>query len=673
MSDNNAMRCRNSLASDPDSNRARPLAPVAVLALVACTFACVVRAQPSDADFIAARDAFRAGDTARLEKIAPRLKGHLLEQYVVYWQIRLKLDDADPESVRRFLVRNAGTPLADRLRGEWLKSLAKREQWELFAAEYPLRAGDDNELDCYAIQWKRAREGDGALDDARAYWSSGQDQPESCQTLFAAMLKTQRLTTRDLWSRFRLAHESGNGRLAARLAIELPPAERPSPRELERADRAAAQALATNEFRTTTVSGRELTLYAVDRVARSDAALARESWIKLRDRFPEADRLYGNLLVAYQASRQLLPAANDWYREAEGTPQNAEQRAWRVRAALRARRWADVARAIDAMPEDQALDAAWRYWKARALAAAGENEDATRLYATLAAEPHFYGLMASEALGAAIMPVSEPLPPDAAAQAAFGEREAVQRVIRLTALDLRPEALREWQYVVRGQGDDVLLLAAEVARRNGLYDRSINSADRTQRRHDFSLRYQTPYRDEIADAARDAQLDPAWVYGLARQESRFVANIVSSAGAVGLMQLMPPTAKWVAKQTGRGDFRSLRLEDPGINAQFGTYYLRYVLDRMDGLPVVATAAYNAGPRRAQAWRGTTPVEGAIYAETIPFNETRDYVKKVLANAMFYQAQLGLPYVALRERLGTVTPSGKGVESVPAADHPDDTR
>ena len=139
------------------------------------------------------------------------------------------------------------------------------------------------------------------------------------------------------------------------------------------------------------------------------------------------------------------------------------------------------------------------------------------------------------------------------------------------------------------------------------------------------------------------------------------------------MQLMPPTAKWVARQTGRTDFRTPQLENPEVNAQFGTYYLRYVLDRLDGLPVLATAAYNAGPGRAQAWRGTTPIEGAIYAETIPFNETRDYVKKVLANAMFYQAQLGLPYVALKDRLGTVTPNGRNLAGVPAADHAEDAR
>ena len=660
----------------PEPSRVRFAACKAAATLVAA-FAFSAQAQPSDADFAAARDAFRAGDAARLDRIAPRLKGHLLEPYVEYWQIRLRIDDAASERVREFLERNADMPLADRLRREWLKSLAKRGQWTLFAEEYPRRAGEDTELVCYAIQWKRLNDGDDALAEARPYWFSGQEQPESCQLLFAAMIAHADLTPREIWARFRLAHEAGNPRLAARIAVELPIGERPVARDIERIDRNPQAALNKAEFRLSSPAGRELALYALDRVARTDAATARDAWIRFRARMPEPDRLYGNLLVAYSAARQLLPAASEWYGDAEGAPLTEPQHAWRVRAALRAGDWAGVARAIDAMPSAQSQEVVWRYWKARALSVSGQDEDATRLFGGLATETHFYGFLAAEAIGASVMPVSEPLAPRAEDLAAFGAREAVQRVVKLSALDLRGEAQREWISVVRGFDDDALLLAAWFAQLNGLHDRSINTADRTQRRHDFALRYPTPYRSEIARAAKQYDLDEALVFGLTRQESRFRTDIVSSAGAVGLMQLMPTTAKWVAKQTGRIDYRALTLDDPDVNAQLGAYYLRYVLDRLDGLPVLATAAYNAGPSRAQAWRGATPLEGAIYAETIPFNETRDYVKKVLANAMFYQARLGLPYIALKDRLSIVTPRGSGASpggneatTAPAADAPE---
>jgi soluble lytic murein transglycosylase len=355
----------------------------------------------------------------------------------------------------------------------------------------------------------------------------------------------------------------------------------------------------------------------------------------------------------------LLPAANAWYHEAEGAPFTEAEHAWQVRAALRAGAWADVGAAIDAMPAVQTLDPTWRYWKARALSAGGEGEDATRLFGGLATEHHFYAILAAEALGANITPVSEPLAPDPVALAAFGAREAVQRVVKLSALDLRADAQREWVAIVNGLDDEGLLLAASFAQSHRLYDRAINTADRTRQRHDFGLRYPTPYRTEVEDAARENGLDAAFVYGLMRQESRFVADIVSGAGAVGLMQLMPPTARWVAHKTGRTSVRAPQLEDPELNIQLGAYYLRYVLDKLDGPQALGAAAYNAGPGRAQAWRGSVPLEGAIYVETIPFNETRDYAKKVLANAMFYQARLGLHYVALKDRLGVIAARGSG--------------
>ncbi|HVP87671.1 MAG TPA: transglycosylase SLT domain-containing protein [Casimicrobiaceae bacterium] len=621
-----------------------------------------VRGEPTDADFVAARDAFRAGDAARLERIAPRLNGYLLEAYVEYWRLKLKLDDADPVAVRAFLERYANVPLAERLLAEWLKSLAKRGEWKTFGDFYLKQPSEDVELACYTAQWRWQQEGGEALDDVRGFWFSGQDQPESCRPVFAALIAKGKLTSRDIWARFRLAHEAGNYRLAAKIAGELPTVERPAPRDIERIDRNPRAALMKGDFRLSAPFGRELALYALDRATASDPSAARDAWLNFRSRLPDPDRLYGNLVLAYNAARQLVPSASDWYRDAEGAPMTEAQRAWRVRAALRAGEWSEVANAIDAMPETEAQEPAWRYWKARSLAATGHVEDATRLYGGLATEQHFYGFLAAEALGATVVPQSEPLSPEPAALAAFAARPAVQRVVKLSALDLRSEGHREWLAVVRGLDDDALLLAAVFAQQNDLYDRSINTADRTRQRHDFALRYPTPYQSEIEEAAKRNGLDPALLYGLVRQESRFVADIVSTAGAVGLMQLMAPTARWVAKQTGRSELRTLKLDDPALNVELGSYYLRYVMDRFGGLTALATAAYNAGPGRAESWRGAASLEGAIYVETIPFNETRDYTKKVLANAMFYQTRLGLPYLALRDRLGIITARGAPIET-----------
>jgi soluble lytic murein transglycosylase len=636
------------------------------LALALSIHGGLVLGAPADADFLAARAAFERGDRPRLEALAPKLAGHVLEPYAAYWRISLKLDAATGDEVSAFLTRWPDTPLADRLAVEWLKQLAKRGQWPDFAAAYPPRNGEDVELTCYAIQYRRARDGDGALAAAKPLWLTGQTTPQSCEPLFGALVASGELSSDERRARFRLATEAGNFRLAQSLALDLPPDERITAREFSAVDANPARALAGGEFRWRGRGGRELVLYALERAARTDAAAVRAAWEKQRGRLPEAERLYGNARIAFHGARQLLPQANDWYREAAGASFTEAQRAWRVRAALRALAWPDVLAAIEAMPSSEAQDPAWRYWKARALAALGRADEARAVHAVLAAEFGFYAHLAAEALGRRIEPKSTPLEPDAAALSVFGARPEVRRAVKLAELDLRVESQREWVYVVRGLPDDALLLAADYARRQGMYDRAINTAERTVERHDFALRYLMPFREYFAVAANENAVDEAMLLGLARQESRFAPNIVSSAGAVGLMQLMPATARWVARQLNRTGYRPSQIGDLALNTQFGAFYFKYWLERLERMPALAAAAYNAGPGRAQAWRNGAPLEGAIWVETIPFNETRDYVKKVLANTMFYARELSQPYVPLTVRLGVVPVRGAGGEGAVAA-------
>jgi soluble lytic murein transglycosylase len=311
------------------------------------------------------------------------------------------------------------------------------------------------------------------------------------------------------------------------------------------------------------------------------------------------------------------------------------------------------------MPAPLRDDPAWRYWRGRALDALGQREQAKRLFAELASEYHFYALLAAEALGTSVVPRSDPVTTTDAVLAGLGRRIDVMRAVRLAQLDMRIESAREWAAIVRGFDDEGLLIASEFARRAGLVDRSINLAERTSSRHDFTLRYQAPFRREFEAAAREHDMDVALLFGIARQESRFSPDIVSAAGAQGLMQLMPATARWVAKQLGETGYQASRITDVDLNTRFGAFYFRHCLERLDGHPALAAAAYNAGPGRAHAWRPVQPLEGAAWVETIPFNETRDYVKKVLANATFYTAALGKPAVPLSARLATVAPRQPG--------------
>ncbi len=635
-----------------------------VLALV---FAASAHAQ-TDTDFLAAKAAFEKGDRARLAALAPRLGNHVLAPYPEYWQLKLALEDSSPAAVRGYIDRYPNSPLADRLRADWLKSLARKSLWDRFALDYAAMPGDDTDLACATILFRWQRDGDDAIVAAKPLWFSEKATPDLCEPLFAGLIKRGDISTADRKARFRMAVEAGNLRLAQSIGNELPGGDRIADRDFSAVQNNPQGALGNGAFAWNTGGGRELALLAVERAARADPDAARIAWVKVRDRLPVAERLHGNARVAFYAARQLNPSANAWFREAAGVTQSAEANAWRVRAALRAQAWDDVLLAIDAMPDAQRQETTWRYWRARALAAKGRTEEANALLVALAPEVNFYGQLAAEGLGQRfVVPASAPIVPSAGALSTFGARPEVRRVSKLAELDMRADSLREWQYIVRGLDDEALLLAAEHARRVGLYDRAINTAERTALRHDYSLRYLAPFRTDFDAAAKAHDVDVALLYGIARQESRFIPEIVSSAGAIGLMQLMPGTAKWVAKQTGRADFRGgAQVAQTELNTHFGAYYFKYWLDRLDRMPALAAAAYNAGPGRAQAWRPGTPLEGAIWVETIPFNETRDYVKKVLANAAIYGQSFQTSQEPLTVRLGVVTPRGSGAPGPTAA-------
>jgi soluble lytic murein transglycosylase len=378
----------------------------------------------------------------------------------------------------------------------------------------------------------------------------------------------------------------------------------------------------------------------------------------LGTRLPEEDAKYLWGRLAYEGARRLMPEANRWYALADTASLSDEQLSWKARAALRAGDWQAVRDAIDRMSVSARQDAAWTYWYGRALGAQGVADGARAYFFRISGQPSFYGLLAAEELGG-MAGVPEPyyVPSESEVEAAR-LNPSLARALALYRLDLRPEATREWVFAIRNMEDAQLLAAAELALRAEIFDRAINTADRTTQQHNYKVRYLAPFKEVFAAQARSLGLEEAWVLGLVRQESRFIVDARSSVGARGLMQLMPATARWVAKRSGMSDFSINRVAEVPVNVTLGTSYLKLVLDDL-GHPVLASAAYNAGPGRARRWRDTRPLEGAIYAETIPFNETREYVKKVMANTMYYSQLIGGKLVPLKDRLGQIPAKAAG--------------
>ena len=603
-----------------------------------------------DDDFLAAREAYQAGNAARLETHAQLLQGHLLEPYVAYWQLSLTLGEAAPEEVRAFLTANRGGPLAWQLRGDWLKALARREQWDLFDAELPLHAGADDEIACYALQSRLRASPDEALREARLRLVA-RELPDNCSPALSALAATGALTSDDLWLRIRLALEGGQVTQARRVADWLPKGEAPEPGLLETVASNPAGYLARRNFQLKTRAGREAVMFAAHRLARTSTQQAADHWTKLEPRFSGDERAYVWGMIAYLGAMRHDPEALGWYARA-GTLSDL-QLAWKVRAALRAGSWPDVLAAVNAMSERESAVSAWRYWKARALKGLDRPEEAAALLQPLAGGFNFYGQLAQEELGGTVAVPATAYTPAAEDVRAMGQHISLRRALELYRLNLRTEATQQWIWAIRRFDDRQLLAAAEVARRHEIYDRAIGTADRTVGLHDFGLRYLAPYRETLKTHTSQLALDEAWVYGLIRQESRFIPDAKSSAGASGLMQLMPGTARWVAQKLGLKNWRWSQVTELDTNIGFGTYYLRYVLDALDGQPVLASAAYNAGPSRARAWRPEAAMEGAVFAETIPFTETRLYVKNVMANATYYAHTFGQQVQSLKQRLGVI--------------------
>jgi soluble lytic murein transglycosylase len=640
---------------------------IIIFLLLGPLFASPLWAAPGDAAVIDAQQAFAARKLANLERAARDVPAdHALFPYIEYWRLMLS-GRADDARTADFLARYPGSRLSEDLRADWLKSLGTREAWPLYLAEYPRLVRPDAAHQCYAYRAEWAQGNRSHQREALALWFTGRDLPSACSPLFEQLTGAGLLSQEDVWRRIRLALEAGNPNVAKAVFTALPAAQRPAAALLDRASRDPARLLNAGKLDFSKRGDREIALFAIDQLSKRSSSEAEKALNKHLPRLGPADKGAAWARLATGAARRHEADALAWFKQAGAIAVNDFKREWWARAALRASDWPTVQRAIESMGETTRTQPVWRYWHARALQAAGQRLAANATFLELSREHHYYGQLAQEELGPVAQAPVINIKMGGDDVAAISRQPGIARAQALYGLGLRSEAIQEWNWSIRGFSDAQLLAAAELARSMEWYDRAINTAERTREMHDFDLRFLAPYRELAQKASRENELDEAWVFGLMRQESRFISAASSSVGAAGLMQIMPATARWIAKRLGIQRFHPKEMQDPAKNIQFGAYYLKHVQTTLDGSPVLATAAYNAGPRRAQRWRDSRPMEAAIYIESIPFAETRDYVKKVMSNAMYYAARFGQPSVLLKDRLGTVPPRQTAADSGPGTD------
>lgn len=625
-------------------------------------------ADSPDDIFVQLREASRANDYPKASMLAGRLSDYPIRSYVDYFQIKPRMfdsmglarTDAPDAEIASFIRKYDGEAIADRMRNDYLLVLGKRRDWTQFDAIYPqFVLKDDAQVNCYAMVSRALREEIEGPDKnekielqrqgARLLLEDSKNGVgDGCSLLADTYFSLGRLKPADIWDLVRIAYDANYQTVGKRLARLVLDSNQEA--KLEADADSIAGIVSGNK------NDNEMAALTVVKIARTDPAKAAD----LMDNMPLAARSKGALwgIIGMNAAKKLMPEAAAYYRKVGDVKLWDEAYQWQVRAALRAGEWKQVRHAAERMSAEARKDPTWTYWLGRAYKQEGRKEDAFEQWHRIAEQYNFYGQLANEELGRAI-----PLPPQAApsTEVELAEAEqspAFQRATKFYELNLRFEGNREWNWPLRNMSDRQLLAAATYAKKIGLLDRTVNTADRTREEHDFSLRYLTPYRDVVKRQSNAIGLDEAWAYGIMRQESRFITVARSNVGASGLMQVMPATGRFVAKKIGLVGFDATQLSDINVNVQIGTNYLKMVSDDLQGSQTLASAAYNAGPGRPRQWRSTLQkaVEGAIFAESIPFNETRNYVKNVLANATYYAMLFDGQVSSLKSRLGTVRPA-----------------
>ena len=660
-----------------------------------------------DAGIQAARTAYLQRDKGRLAMLRDGLiaQNHPLAAWADFWYMQLRLIEVGPTEVDQFLARWGDAYVADRFRNDWLLELGRRKDWQTFARIQPyFRMNDDRDVTCLGILARQQlgvpMEGLNDLrDQARQAWWSQKDADFGCDAMAQSFYGARILTQADVWRKLRLSQDFAQPKAVTQSARLLGD---PTAQAVARLMGNAQRFLMTdNAVRPESMSGSSgvaisevvgkkgkkaakpnkhkpakpllppppavpaehvgpLNLLAMLRWASQDpeaaAAALADPGAASRWRLSREDVAWAWASIGRSAAWRLMPQAIGYFERAlvpgeltQGsalwaTTWHPDTLAWMARAALRSAtsgqpaHWLVLDTAIEAMSPDQKTDPTWVYWKARSMMAqapAGPAGDARRqqardLLARIAQPTHFYGLLAMEDLGQRGAP-SRPAKPARDELTQVAAMPGIDRALRLYDLGWRSEGAREWNYTL------------SYGKPGGMTDR------------------------ELMAAAKEVGLDPAYMFGLIRQESRFQISARSNVGASGLMQVMPATADWVARKLGMSDYHGGLITDRDTNLKLGAGYLKLVLDDFGGSAPMAAAAYNAGPGRPRKWRDGPRLEPAVWAENVPFNETRDYVKKVVTNAVIYAHVLQGKPLSIKTRLGPVI--GPRTSSAPPDDLP----
>lgn len=592
--------------------------------------------------FLAADQAIQQGEDVDLPVLMERLDGYSLAPYLVYRDLSMRLEQADAEEVLAFRERYGHLPVTGILERRWLTVAGEQGNWNGFRqVDRGLGGGI---LDCYRLQASRAASGvdDDWLRRARALWSVGRSQPEACNPVFEVLYEREALSETQRWARVEALMRAGNTGVARAIAERLTPSQREWLGHWLAVTANPTDTLARPAFDPTHDKGRAILKDGLQRLARQDQDQATAILATIRDNgwMSEEEAREMQRYIALRAAYDRDAGALALLDALPAAQRDAHVARWQALTALSAQDWRRLRAAILDLPQTQQDDLQWRYWRAVALARTGDRVSAARILHDLSQRRHYYGFLAADLLNRPYAMNHRPAQRDEEGIEALSRRPGLVRAREFFELGYHEAARREWHAALAGSAADTWRDAAHLALDWGWYGRTVHAANRAGLHDALELRFPLAFRDRLVSHSRKAGIDPALAMALIRKESAFDPGAVSRVGALGLMQLMPATARSVADDLGVPVPSNDALLAPEANLRLGQAYLDRMLERFDGSIAAAVAAYNAGPTRTQGWREENAgLNGTLWVENITYGETRDYVKSVMAFRVVFDWRL----------------------------------
>ena len=588
--------------------------------------------------------AIKAGQTTKYKNLASELETYPLYPYLDYTYKIYHLSRQKSEQIQEFINQWPDTPLANQLRQNWLYSLAKRNDWEEFITFHDPEQANDINACFHAYALFKLDQPALAFAEARTLWLVDASQPDECDAIFKVWRDAGLLTDDLAWQRFDMAMNNNATTLATYLLRFIGKADKPLASAYQDARRDPARVLKASLLAENNPKVRQVIGYGIKRLARKDsraALIALQRYAQSHD-FSEQDLqgLYAYVGVRLSRSGDPDGALDRLPVTLTGQTDLLEARA---RLALQQLAWGQALVMINLLEATTQLQPRWQYWKARILAGSislADQQAAKKIFADIARQRNFYGFLAADIIKQPYNYEDAPANVSPEEILALEATPDIQRASELFALRDLTRARREWRFTTRHFSLRERQIAARVSHGWGQYNQAIKAMINAQSWDDLDIRFPLAFQESFINSARVAVISPQWSIAIARQESAFMTDARSGAGAMGLMQLMPATAKQTARRHGVSYSAAIDLIDPHKNIKLGTAYLGNMFRRFNNNRILASAAYNAGPSRVKSWLNPTlPLD--VWIETIPFTETRNYVQNVLLFASIYSRQLNL--------------------------------